>query len=360
MKSLKSKFKILPLCALLSLQTILPCIGATIEGPVPKPEDTVKVDEIVSKLDKTSEEYCFQLEEAETVDYLPPTFILLDSNPENLSSTFFITTKEKYGSRHFNATDRVNSKFDPLDSQSIAYWLNDKTDGFLKNGNSFGNQKGNVSKLPQAVVDHIDFQHSWETECGSEDDLKTGEAVLGGKSYHVTCGVSLLSYTEFMKYKGFLGYRDRVHENASGVVADPEKTSSVYYGWWLRSPAPNTKGEKNLCVGSGVPEWAGKLKATRNAKRANCDLAVRPAFYLNREFFLHTKLNMTTLGIKVKEILAKQYKRSEFVGLGYTKEELDSIFGEEQHPAPTEVPRNQQQLRDQQQLRGQQRRQNLD
>lgn len=286
----------------------------------------MQVDGEISQMSNTPEEYCFRIPGVEKVDNKIPTFILLDSDSQNSNSAFFVTTKEKYGSRHFNTTDRVNSKFDPLDAQNIAYWLNDCTGGFLKNGNAFGNADGKSSKLPQQIIDAIDKNHVWETECGSENDPVLGFNVLGKKSYRVTCGVSLLSYTEFMKYKDKLGYMDRLHENASGVVSDPEKTSAVYYGWWLRTPASIDNGARNLCIGTGVPEWRGKLKATRNAKRANCDLAVRPAFYLNRDFFLKFKMDLSVTGRSVKDAMSAQYTRDELAAVGYTEIELQDIF----------------------------------
>ncbi|MEG2669288.1 MAG: hypothetical protein RR957_02385, partial [Oscillospiraceae bacterium] len=151
---------------------------------------------------------------------------------------------------------------------------------------------------------------------------------VGGKNYSVTCGVSVPSFFEFNKYKAKLGWYDNLGVNCDGVGSNIENGTAIVYASWLRTPANVESGQKTLAVGTKISDWSGKLKIVNNSKGYTRDVAVRPQFWLKKDFFKTNKVVVSTLGSDVIRVLNETYTRDDFAPLGYTPEELKLIFGE--------------------------------
>ena len=162
----------------------------------------------VSKRDTSDENYIFRTKGSNQ------RFLLLDVTDDK-DSKFFIMGIDYYGQVAFNTS--AGNKFAPDLSLNIGYKLNHAfvTDGFVQSHT----QK--TYKLPQNVIEHIDFNHVWETE-GTD---KNGE-----NRYKTTCGIALLSQEELIKHQNKIGWSDNLlnrKDSPNGNV------------WWLRTGRHN-------------------------------------------------------------------------------------------------------------------------
>lgn len=201
-----------------------------------------------------------------------------DSQPENIfrvlgnSQTFtligedegkyFVVANSDYGIKAFSESG--SQVFNPEESGNIAYWLN----------NEFISPDYTGKKLPQEIIDYIDYEHTWQTE-----------PIYEGSENSVVCGVSLLSQTEFLENKSIIGIKDNMNEDA--------KTSDEYNFWWTRSPDFSASG-KSLSIGFLGNVWSENPKNLR---------MVRPAFYLDKAFFENVKLDTAFMGAEIKKVL---------------------------------------------------------
>lgn len=294
----------------------IPYIGAAgadlIEGPAAPPAGVVPNSVSVSP-----EENCFQIAGSDR------TFVLLEDNAEDTNSAFYVITRDKYGSRYFDTAPgagqpydastnpQSGQKFDPASKTNIAYWLNND---FLTDGNTQGNSGGSLTKLPQQIIDHINTNHVWRTECG-DSMTNCSEALVGAKYYDVTCGVSLMSLYEFQKYAGKFGAMD-------GFRSNVESGNGSWEGWWLRTCGRD--GRQIMRHNNNVP---GSISTWNNGASSYNDLGVRPQFWLSKSFFKTVKLNLDSLGANVIEAIKRSYTRADLSSAGYTLDDLDYIFG---------------------------------
>ena len=184
-------------------------------------------------------------------------FIVLDCD----SSGFLILANEIYGTASFDSDNM--QKFDVNKQNNIAYYLNND---FLKDDNF----------LPPEIVPYIDYKRVWKTEGGNDSGACP-------KSYDTVCGVSLLSYTEFLKYYGKIGLFD----------------DAARVNWWLRSPLGGDL--KALVVSGGTYTDEGKLKSAN----ASLAMGVRPLFWVNKNFFADVKVNISQLGENITKSIVK-------------------------------------------------------
>ncbi|GAA3406937.1 S-layer homology domain-containing protein [Paenibacillus hodogayensis] len=220
------------------------------------------------------------------------TYILLNSTGSH-ESAFFVMAKEAYGSRAFDPDN--TTKFDPADSNNIAYWLNHE---FLTEGS-----KG--KKLHSSVIRHINPNHVWATEGCRSDSICPND-------YTVQAGVSLLSQTEYASYAPRFGVRDGVGSSAAG--------------WWLRTARGLSATSPNLMLRVRTDDAA--LGQTHEIYANYTSTFVKPVFYLNADFFAQTKLSVSTMGSRVKQTILARYSREQLQALGsaqYTDEELKKI-----------------------------------
>jgi len=212
-------------------------------------------------------------------------FILLDtSNDEN--STFFVMSKQDYGNTNFGQSQ----KFDINDKKSIAYFLN----------NDF---KGRTYQfMTKAVLDYIDYNHVWYTEPGNKDGA-------GDSGYTTTCGLAVMSLTEWHQYKDKFGIRDNI-------------SSSKTDGWWLRTA--RVGGDVQSVFMTAINP---NLLGNQQEWKVTGGLAIRPVFWLKRDFFKDNRLDLENTGENVIKALKEVYQPAEIQNdkTGYLNHEMRAM-----------------------------------
>lgn len=212
-------------------------------------------------------------------------FILLKTTGDN-ASKFYVMAMDDAGAHIYdpNGTQR----FDPADTNNIAYWLNNE---FLREGY-------NGKTLPKEILDNINYDHLWETEPGHS----SGNA---STSYYASCGVGIMSVTEIRElYKRF-GIRDNIDKGMTAL--------------WTRTGNPTGDRsdsvfalaiDEDVCRGNTYQYGSGSY------------LGVRPTFYLNADFFKKVKVQVPTLGRNVKKAISQTCDEATLKALGYNDSEL--------------------------------------
>lgn len=203
-------------------------------------------------------------------------FILLDGE------SGYIMAKNCYGTA---VIDTKLARYSAEVEGNIANVLNRAF--LINNTASFG--------ASEAFLKNLDWLHVWYTEPGPNDDSTT-------KTFG---GAGLLSATELEKYAGIYG-------------ADSSLTTS---GYWLRTPSSG--GTERSHLGSFFATPGAIFQSDANGSPRY----VRPAFYVNDDFFANVKI--TNAGKNVKEFIASKYTSEQLKGI-YTDAELAAIF-----PKPT-------------------------
>ncbi|MEG1441986.1 MAG: hypothetical protein RSC29_04930, partial [Oscillospiraceae bacterium] len=104
-------------------------------------------------------------------------FSLLEYRPENQDSKYLVIAQDSYGRHVFDGDN--TQKFDTEDPNNVAAWLNNE---FLTDGNNY---VGTIYKLPDGIINNINPNHRWITECGWED-TNCSKELCGGKEYYTT------------------------------------------------------------------------------------------------------------------------------------------------------------------------------
>lgn len=211
-------------------------------------------------------------------------FILLNEFQDE-NSAFYIMAEDLYGKRAFDP-DKTQ-KFDVKDENNIGYFLN----------NEFVTQGSSGKILPQSILSHIDFSHLWWTESGHANGNCPAD-------YSFTAGISLISKTEYGKYREKIGWN----------------TSSE---WWSRTTrAKNGSGTNVMAMVVGTSSSAGDLWG-REAELTS--VAIRPVFFLNHSFFADVKV--TDIGANVAKAMSDHYSLSALLNgkAGYTVSELEQL-----------------------------------
>lgn len=228
-------------------------------------------------------------------------FVLLEYRADDTDSKYLVISQDLYGRREFDADN--TQKFDMDDSNNIASWLNHE---FLTEGNHY---VGKVYKLPQQIINHVNPNHTWRTECGW-DGTNCDMASTDGKGYYTTdAGVVLMADYEYKKYAGKFGVLD----NTAPDIENPTNGE----GWFLRSSCQAT----TLCS-----KFGDEIGAVR-AWDTQVPFGIRPMFNLNGDFFKKVKIDLSATGANVKTAIADSCTKAELKTLGYTSEELAEIFG---------------------------------
>ncbi len=244
-------------------------------------------------IEQTPKQYRFKVAGCED------EFVLLEEFDSD-SSKYFVTTCSDYGERIFDSTS--NRYYDAEIATNVAHFLNHE---FVSS--DYDGEK----KLPQGIIEHIDFQHSWKTDFAEK---------VSKEPYRRTYGIGLLSRDEFYCYcdktqegKVRLG----VIDNLNGGVKSTAKQ------WGLRS----RYSDSGLLAFVISESAATNMINTYGAKTA---AMLRPAFYLDKDFFKTVKLDLSALSSdddaavnEVVQILQKQDIK-ELLKI-YTAEELRTI-----------------------------------
>ena len=254
-------------------------------GPLPESKGplgiTTKTDDLREFSDPA---YCFRLN-GETEE-----FILLDYSE---SDGAFVITKGFYGRKKWAASNNKQYiKFDPKDSNNIAYALNNT---FLTSGwmDDFNEQK--VFSLPRAVTDYI-VEHEWFTEAAHSTSNAPADYVVSAK-------LAFLSQTEWIKYKHIIGYGDGAPDNQ----------------WYLRT----ARGDNNqlaanptgVCTQHQPAAYQGRVIQVTNMTYGT---DVRPCFYLSKNFFAENVIDVAHAGENVKTFIKDNFTKDELMNGGYS------------------------------------------
>lgn len=228
-----------------------------------------------------------------SIDGTSQEFVLLETTDSD-TSTFFVFAKDFYGNMPFDAGG--SPVFDPTNTKNVGFWLNN---GLLSGG--FAGQNGKIFKLPDSIIEYIDKNHEWKIEAGENTP-----------AHSVICGVCLPSQEELLKHKDKIGVKDTI------VEAD------VYtaHGWMLRDVYIGPLSFRYNAPAEGFNGF-GDIFSWDTAGKG---IAVRPVFYLNKNFFKEVKLDLNNIGTNVISMFKKMYSMDELSEI-YTDEELWDIFG---------------------------------
>lgn len=263
---------VLVLAALLAVSGAAPVSAGTVGYVTTRP---------LTAVDKTAKENLFRVQGSSD------TFILLDHDAEG----FFVTTSKFYGTHNYDSD--LDGKYDIEKDNNVAYWLNNE---FLKEGNKSEDGVDTVSyALPECIISHL-VERDWLCEAGHPSSDFT-------EDYTVRAKIALMSVTEWKTYHSKIGLMD--------------DTSSNYY--WLRSVCGQD-------VSSPAQVVSIKQGITCIGKMQNA-YGIRPVFYLDNDFFLDEKVDITSLGSSAAYIIRGSYSREQ-LQKAYSADEIDRLYRE--------------------------------
>ena len=212
-------------------------------------------------------------------------FILLDDFGSS-NADRYIMCKDYYGMHVYDSQER--QKFD-VSSNDLASFLNSD---FLTKGAS-------GIKLPQPIIDYINFQHVWVTEGGSTKGNCPN-------TYESTLGVGIISAYEYKNYCSRFG------------VSDPEGYSKgSRFTWWTRSGVNDSSGLQLVININEEKDTVGRLTSWS----CSGTTLLRPTFYLKADFFKRVKIDAFTAGDAVLDMLNRDLTENELKSL-YTENEI--------------------------------------
>ena len=240
-------------------------------------------------------------------------FVLLDTF-DNDESTYYVTTTDAYGDMQLLTADQwwvfTSNKQINQDAYNSNAFLNGD---FLTNGNNFsalGSDTTTYYKLPQGIIENINKNHVWWRFVN--DHKKKNEGV---RSTYQT-GVSLLSWTDFTTYAGKLGVKDvfndsNVNKNANGA--------DIYF---LRD-TNNWGGDNALALFYATDT---EKKCVHWGQNVRPNGLLRPAFYLKKDFFKTTSIDLATAGANVISAIKANCTQEELLAL-YGAEACETYLG---------------------------------
>ena len=243
-------------------------------------------------------------------------FVLLDTF-DNDESTYYVTTTDAYGDMQLKTAGEwwtLSGKEINYDAYNAVAFLNGK---FLTDGNNFtalGNDTTTYYKLPQGIIDNINQNHVWWRFV---NDTRKKEGV---KSTY-QAGVSFLSWTDFTTYAGKLGAVDGFLNSDALKVSDALKDDTLKADTYFLRDTNNWGGDSALAVFCTADK-----KCMHWGQGARPYGLVRPAFYLKKEFFKTTKIDLATMGENVRTAIREACTDEELKKL-YTEEECEDYFG---------------------------------
>lgn len=260
------------------------------DGEVVEAAESKKMEALgpVSKTNfKDSETNSAKNTPADNVFYVDGQGFILLGQFHDDKSKFYVMSESFYGTAAFDKNGYA--AFAPETEGNIGYFLNND---FLTDGNG-------GKKLPEKITEHIDYNHTWWTEKGLTD----GDCA---EDYSFTAGISLLSVSEADLYYGVYGWQPNGEKG----------------GWWLRTQKGNSSK-----IDDNIFAMGGENDTNRgNADEALCteEKNIRPAFYLDKDFFKEVKLDVSKTGKNVGKALKTAYTSDELGDL-YTSDELIAL-----------------------------------
>ena len=239
-------------------------------------------------------------------------FVLLDTF-DNDESTYYVTTTDAYGDLMALSEGQTPSGAQiDYDSYKTNAFLNDE---FLTSGNKFqalGSDKNTAYKLPQGVIDNINTDHTWWRFV---NDYRKQNGVQS--TYKA--GVSLLSVTDFETYKGKLGVLD-VFADANVNQGASDSGNTVADVYFVRD-TNNWGGDAAIVMCGKVSDDRAQYGYRYLSKWANQYGLLRPAFYLKKDFFKTTELDLSKTGEAVLNMMRERYCIEDLADI-YSEQEL--------------------------------------
>ncbi len=242
----------------------------------------------VEFLEKSDPDYIF------TVKGSNRRFLLLDTTNDK-NSKFLLMGIDYYGQGVFDGYG--NQRYDTENSSNAGYILN-KT--LIDEGLQQSFTKV-IYKIPNNVVEHINFNHEWLTQGGNAN----GNAK---KDYKTVCGINLLSQEELLKYKSIIGTKDDIFDGGY----TPKGTA-----WWLRDGDKSSKSMLAVRISGEIR--VGLWGSSDNSAQ------YRPIFYVDRDFFSEVPIELSSAGKEVLAVFNKQYTIGELKKI-YEEKELYDIL----------------------------------
>ena len=224
-------------------------------------------------------------------------FVLLDTF-DNDASTYYVTTTDAYGDMKLKTDGEwwiLSGKEINYDAYNAVAFLNGK---FLTDGNNFtalGNDTTTYYKLPQKIIDNINRNHVWWRFV---NDYRKENGVES--TYQA--GVSFLSWTDFTTYAGKLGAVDGFLNSDALKVSDALKDDTLKADTYFLRDTNNWGGDSALAVFCTADK-----KCMHWGQYARAYGLVRPAFYLKKDFFKNTTLDLNATGENVLAAMRSNY-----------------------------------------------------
>lgn len=270
-------------------------------------------------------------------------FVLLDTDSEG---DYFVVTEDEYGKYPYSTAygnspvagtyvastgecvkgaaydmDDTQWMFSTDNPTSIGYWLNNE---FLENGN------GSEYVLPDEIKAAL-VEKDWSVE-GYKPVIGWNASQFGGgqepinefvesryhEGYTVKGKLSLLSYTEYKTYESIIGWTYcsagwdgfMLRTPYALITADATAFKYVYGGMQVKNRTANV-------------DTSGKMIIAGNDTPSTANFYVRPAMWLDKDFFATTPIDLSTAGDVVKGEIVKNSMAS--LSEIYSDEELELL-----------------------------------
>ena len=231
-------------------------------------------------------------------------FVLLEEF-DNDVQTYYVTTTDSYGT----ANNKVNGARE--ESKNYTYegkYKNEDNsleDRLLGAGNDYAGlgaaAQDKFYKLPDGIKDHIEEnvwgRYKFPFWASSADPVNS---------------VQMLSRTDFVKYEDILGWKDNV------FTQDGNDIGAQYY--IIRDTAYWVSGGNDWYRGSVIDIGDHSTKYISDQVSL-----VRPAFYLNSDFFKNVKIDLATAGADIINLMKAKYKIEDLVDAGYAEVDLEGM-----------------------------------
>lgn len=247
---------------------------------------------------QTPEKYSFTIDGME--------FALLDVT-EDEESKFLAIAKKSIGyipkmeiGKQSEFIYKVIGFLNNLDE--VEEFYNSDNASLVNAGYKEGGYIGNLdyTQLPESVLASINNNQVWRTEPISSGQPK--ERVYRG-------GITIPSYNDMLAYSDRIGWKNDIKKK------EDEKDPDVYISFLLRTPGGTGK------VLYANADVAGNISDTPFSE-INPSLALRPMFYLDRDFFINNKPENP--GQEVLNVMWSEYSKPELLKI-YTQEELTAL-----------------------------------
>lgn len=213
-------------------------------------------------------------------------FAFLDEKVKDGKYYYLIYADDSYATLPFHdVASNYNNVWSVKDETKLGYWLITE----------FLSSEYDGTKLPEEILDNIDYKNIWHTEPTAVTDYTTEASMLS------VGGISVISAYEFKKYAGRFG---------TSINGSPTNA-------WLRTARADNSTTSPLVIGKAVP-------GETTAPNPNSAYAIRPIFWLSEDFFKENKI--TNAGSFLAKTLDSRLTYQELLNIGYASSEIAAWF----------------------------------